>query len=150
MKNAAILRAGLLPAIALALSACQSDHLVTSVNPIFQSAESNELRRQISGSTLEYTSARCVATVEYARNGARRGLTRCNGTGATPTTLTTVGTWNVRGNALCWNTQIRNGERLSREEQREEICGRPVIDGDSGVMHTDQGRLPFRIVARAG
>lgn len=150
MPHCTALKFGILAAAALALAGCQEDHIVTSVNPIFQSAESNELRRQVSGSTLQFTRGTCVSTIEFARNGARRQHARCERPGADPQIRDAVGTWIIRDEQLCWNSQTRNGQRLSPEEQRQELCARMTFDGNTGVMHTGREQLPFRVIARAG
>ena len=150
MKSTTTLKAGVFAFVAVALSACQTDHMVTSLNPLLQSSDARELRQQLSGSTLEYTTEGCISTVEYARNGSTRGQQLCERPGAAPVTATTVGTWTVREDQLCVNTQTHNGERLSRDMQRMEICARIAIDGDSGVLYYDPTPVPFRIIARAG
>lgn len=149
MPSTTALKLGAFAAIALVLAGCEEDHVVTSVNPIFQSAESNELRRQISGATLQFNVESCVTTIEYARNGARRQSSRCEQPGAEPSVRTMVGTWIIRDEQLCWNTQVRDGVRLSYEEQTNELCARVTFDGNAGALHTGRTRLPFRVIARA-
>lgn len=124
----------LVVAAVLGLGACQMDEMVTSVNPIFQSDQSRELREVFGNATLVHkwqagqhracepqsTSRRSV--IEYSTNGTYKAYLECRGAaGTSPLRMVFEGSWNIRGDQYCENITRLGGDRPP-PELREVRC----------------------------
>lgn len=135
-------RAAIAAFAVFSLTACQTDEMVRSVNPMLQGEESRVLRQAFSGATLVHPSravshALCPgdttarrSEVVFSPAGTYEAFMICETPRGDADPIAIFdGSWNIRGNEYCENTFRIMGQPAS-EANRAVRCHEASVSGD--------------------